>query len=208
VGPLAWTLLLAPLTAAAADDARPLYELQDVVPVPNASTERIYDSARTWMLETLREQPDKTGDAARSWTSERLRDPSGDLAEDRLAGTLVAVAKEKFVTVDAKSSCSLWLRYRVIVGARPGRYYYSVSVLELEPDPMCLRPGFEITTLDWLGVKPPPAGIELHLSGSEETPAALASDAEIRTRAKALAEKLSVSLRARLARVGSRSGSK
>jgi len=157
----------------------PLFEVQDVVPVPGVTSSRIYDSARGWSLETFRNLP-------------------YEIVDHEAAGTLVIRGREKFFSLDSSGRCSLWLRYRVIVGARDGRYYYSVSVLDLDVDPICPKSSFEISAADWLGVQPPPPGIAFYLHGSDDSTAAKLTNERIETRARALAAKLSVSLRARL----------
>lgn len=176
---LMWALLtiLDPTTPAAAP---PLFELQDVVSVANQPASRIYDAARGWALETFRSRKDEIDDHP-------------------AAGTLVIRSREKFASLDSSDSCTVWLRDRVIVGARDGRYYYSVSVLDLDSDLICPKYAFSIPTADWLGVKPPEPGIAFYLHRSESSPAARLNDERVDARARALAGQLSASLRARLA---------
>ncbi|HEX4441570.1 MAG TPA: DUF4468 domain-containing protein, partial [Thermoanaerobaculia bacterium] len=148
---LAWMLLLTPAAAAPAD-AAPLYQIRDVVPVADAPQGRVYDAALIWALENFRDQ-------------------KYELAEDPNAGTVVATSKEKLVTLDSDGSCALWLSYRVTVAARPGRYFYDVSVLELEPDPKCPKTAFRISTTEFLGLKAPSDIILAHIQNPHEAQA-------------------------------------
>lgn len=166
----------------------PIYELQDVISLPNVPASRIYDAARGWALESFRNLKFEIDDHA-------------------AAGTLLVRGREKFASLDSSGSCALWLRYRVIVGARDGRYYYSVSVLNLDADPICPKYAFSIPTADLLGVKEPPPGIAFYLHRSEDSPAARLNDERVEARARALAETVSTSLRVRLSDLARRSRS-
>jgi len=181
----AWMLLVISQAVAASTDAPPLYQIRDVVPVAGAVPERIYGTALVWALESFRDQ-------------------KYELTEDSTAGTVVATLKEKLLPMDADGRCALWLSYRVTVAARPGRYFYDVTVLELEPDPLCPKTAFRISRTELLGLKAPSDIMLAHIPNGHDAQDASRNDAEVRARSRALAERLSASLRARLAGLGRR----
>ena len=119
--------LTAMATVASAQEPAGLERVQrqDVIAVKCASRAQIYETATAWFAVNFDGSKD-----------ELVRNP--------LAGTLVGTGYEKYAPAYADGSCNFWLHYRVILGARDGRFYYSIGDFRLDTDPICPTRSFRI----------------------------------------------------------------
>jgi hypothetical protein len=173
------SVVLALVTSVAAARPTPpiVAEVQDVVSV-NADPLRILDAARKWFAD------------AASGTSE--------VEENSGAALLIASGQEKVGSAYSDDSCALWMRYRTTLAALPGRYYFHITVFDLEADPMCRRRSFHIDANGWLGTheyKPVNISFVLRSPGDEVD----TTDEAVKARGKALAERVAKGLRSKLA---------
>src|SRR5687767_15415892 len=123
-------------SVARADDRLKTGELrfQDVVPVAGATRDRIYGSALEWFAKTF-------------------DGPKAVLEQNEAAGILTGKGAERYLPPFMSTACSGWLRYRVMLVAREGRYYFTIDGFTHEGDPFCNKRSFGLLTKDWLGAR-------------------------------------------------------
>lgn len=134
---------------------------------------------------------------ALGWFSESFN--GEEIVRNKLAGTLIGMGVERYKPLPFRFfSCSGSIRYRVVFGAREGRYYYSIEGFTHESDPSCGKnsPSFGLLTEDQLSAQVTRAVIlTLRPSGRDD---GTETWADIKGKSTELAEKLAKALRARL----------
>jgi hypothetical protein len=160
--------------------AEPL-QFQEVVAVNGATRDQIYNAALEWFSGTF-------------------NDARSELIPNRLAATLTSTGFEKYVPLFMSSSCSGWIRYRVLLAARDGRYYYTIDRFSHEGDALCSKRSFGLLTTDWLGMSVSKTIVDLTLQPQRREDDEMRSWLDMKTKATTLAGTLARSLRARLKR--------
>jgi hypothetical protein len=153
---------------------------QDVVPVAAATRGQIYSTALEWF-------------------SEAFKGPKASLEQNRLAGMLTGTNAERYVPPFMSSACSGWIRYRVTLLARDGRYYFAVDGFSHEGDPFCNKRSFGLLTRDWQDGTTTRTVFDMTLQGPRRERAELDAWVDMKEKATAVAERVSRSLRQRLA---------
>ena len=176
--------LVVSLTALAASAQEPAgleqVQRQDVIAVKGASRAQVYD-------------------AASAWFAVNFDGPKDELLRNPLAGTLIGTGHEKYAPAYADGSCNFWLHYRVILGARDGRFYYSIGDFRLDTDPLCQIRSFRIPMNGGVGslAKAPLTDFSLRPPTTGEDEQQVQRDLE--RRAADLMDTIGRSLRAKLA---------
>ena len=153
---------------------------QKVVSVPAATRDQIYDTASGWF-------------------SEAFKGPKASVEQNRLAGLLTGRGAERYVPPFMSTACAGWIRYRVTLVARDGRYDWAVDGFTHEGDPFCNKRSFGLLTTNWLAETITRTIFDMTLQRPRRESAELEAWADMKEKATTIAEKLSRSLRQRLA---------
>lgn len=153
---------------------------QNVVPVPAATRNQIYD-------------------AALDWFSEAFQGPKASVEQNRLAGLLTGRGAERYVPPFLSTACTGWIRYRVTLLAKDGRYDWTVDGFTHEGDSFCNKRSFGLLTTNWLSETITRTIFDMTLQRPGRASAELEAWIDMKEKATAIAEKLSRSLRQKLA---------
>ena len=153
---------------------------QSVVSVPAATRDQIYDTALGWFSETF-------------------KGPKASVEQNRLAGLLTGRGAERYVPPFMSTACTGWIRYRVTLVARDGRYDWAVEGFTHEGDPFCNKRSFGLLTTNWLDETITRTIFDMTLQRPRRVSAELDAWVDMKEKATAIAGKVSRSLRQRLA---------
>jgi hypothetical protein len=148
---------------------------QNVVSVPGATRDQIYDTALGWF-------------------SEAFKGPKASVEQNRLAGLLTGRGAERYVPPFMSTACCGWIRYRVTLVARDGRYDWAVDGFTHEGDPFCNKRSFGLLTTNWLDETITRTIFDMTLQRPRRESGELDAWVDMKEKATAIAEKVSRSL--------------
>jgi hypothetical protein len=152
---------------------------QDVVPISGASRDQIYR-------------------AALEWFSDAFDGPKASLEQNKLAGILTGRGAERYLPPFLSTACSGWIRYRVMLVAKDGRYYYTVDGFLHEGDPFCNKKSFGALTRDWPGARIARTIFDMTLQPPRRESAEMDAWVDMKSKAAAIAQTVSSALRRRI----------
>lgn len=179
---LALAILLATVDPVAHVDEGPTtgpLRFQEVVTVADATRDQIYSTALAWF-------------------SQAFGGPKGVVVENKLAGMVTGTGAERYLPPFMSTSCSGWLRYRVTLVARDGRYYYTIDGFTHEGDLFCNKKSFGLLTRDWLSARISRTIFDMTLQSARRD-GDVDAWLDMKNKATTVAETLARSLRAKLA---------
>lgn len=153
---------------------------QETVTVPGATRDQIYNTALPWFSQTF------TG-------------PKESVAQNSLAAVLTGAGAQRYLPPFMGTSCSGWLRYRVLLVAKDGRCLLTIDGFSHEGDPLCNKRSFGLLTRDWLSTRVTRTIFDMTLQPSRHEADDMETWVDMKERATTLAETLARSLRAKLA---------
>jgi hypothetical protein len=163
------------LEGTAGDELR----FQDVIPISGATRDQIYSVALEWF-------------------SDAFKGPKASLEQNRLGGILTGRGAERYRPPFMSTACSGWIRYRVMLVAKDGRYDYTVDGFTHEGDPFCNKRSFGPLTRDWLGVRIARTIFDMTLQPPRRESAEMDAWVDMKSKAAGIAQTVSTSLRRKL----------
>ncbi|HEY7113242.1 MAG TPA: hypothetical protein VIA45_09960 [Thermoanaerobaculia bacterium] len=171
-------------SASSASSADPL-AFREVVAVRGATRDGIYGAALVWF----------------SGRSQESKEP---FEQNRLARVLIDRGSERYVPPFLANACSGWIRYRVTLAAREGRYLCTIDDFVHVGDRNCQKRSFGLLTSDWLTATIRKTFFDMGLQPTKREDQDRDVWLDLRGRAATINTSISASLRARVAGAASR----
>jgi Domain of unknown function (DUF4468) with TBP-like fold len=158
---------------------------QEVVSVGRATRDQIYSAALVWF-------------------SQKFGGAKDGVDQNKLAGVLIGRGEEKYVPPFMAHACRGWRRYRVMLVAKDGRYFYNIDGFTHVGDRACQKRSFGLLTRDWLNATIHKTVLDFTLHPSARRDEYMETWLDLKQKATAVAEALATSLRGDLASAGAR----